>query len=230
MDSIGVAAEFKFADAEATARGEFTGYASVFGNMDLGGDIVEAGAFKETLAKRGSGGVAMLWGHDMRSPPIGKWLDLQEDDRGLVARGQLILDVAKARDVHALMREGALKGLSIGYRIPPGGAEMDRRGARRIKAADVHEISVVTFPMNQRAQVSRVKSADALTITEIKEIEDLLRDAGASGAERKRAVAVFKKWLQRDAEGPNDGASDEVIAAELAGLIRRNVNILAAKG
>jgi uncharacterized protein len=219
-------AEFKFADADATARGEFVGYASTFGNIDLGGDIVEAGAFRDTIQKRGAGGVAMLWGHDQRQPPIGKWLDLREDDRGLVARGQLILDVAKARDVHALMREGALKGLSIGYRIPAGGAEMDRRGVRRIKSADLMEISVVTFPMNTRAQVGRVKSADDLTTEDIREIEATLREAGLSRADAVKAISGFKAWLQRDAEVPITTPRDEVGAATLAEIIRRNIATL----
>jgi HK97 family phage prohead protease len=225
-ERIETAAEFKFMDAEATARGEFVGYASTFGNMDLGGDIVEAGAFRDTITKRGAGGVAMLWGHDPRQPPIGKWLELREDDRGLVARGQLILDVAKARDVHALMREGALKGLSIGYRLPPGGAETDRRGVRRIKSADVHEISVVTFPMNTRAQVSRVKSVEELTTEEIREIEATLREKGLSRADAVKAVSGFKAWLQRDAEVPITTPRDEVGAATLAEIIRRNIATL----
>lgn len=219
-------AEFKFVDADATARGEFIGYASTFGNVDLGGDIVEAGAFRDTITKRGAGGVAMLWGHDTRQPPIGKWLELREDDRGLVARGQLILDVARARDVHALMREGALKGLSIGYRIPPGGAEMDRRGARRIKSADLLEISVVTFPMNARAQVSRVKSVDDLTTEDIREIEATLRDAGLSRGDAVKAISGFKTWLRRDAEVPSTAPRDEADAASLAEIIRRNIATL----
>lgn len=218
-DRLEAPAEFKFADAEAAARGEFMGYASTFGNVDLGGDVVEAGAFRDTIARRGAGGVAMLWGHDTRQPPIGKWIELREDERGLVARGQLILDVAKARDVHALMREGALKGLSIGYRIPAGGAEMDRRGVRRIKAADVHEISVVTFPMNTRAQVSRVKAAKDLTTDDIREMEAALRDAGLSRNDAVKAIAGFKNWLQRDAED-TPAPREEVDAGGVGALAR----------
>lgn len=220
-DWIDGAAEFKFADAEAGARGEFVGYGSTFGNTDLGGDVVERGAFTETLKKRGPGDVAMLWGHDTRQVPIGKWLDMREDDRGLQVRGQLTLEIPKAREIHAALQAGTVKGLSIGYRVPPGGAEMDRGGrVRRLKALDVHEVSVVTFPMNTRAQVQRVKSVAALSVDEIKEIEDLLRDAGASGTERKRAVSVFKRWLQHDAGEPNTAPRDEAVAAELAALLR----------
>ncbi|HEV7455920.1 MAG TPA: HK97 family phage prohead protease [Roseococcus sp.] len=197
-DFIEASAEFKFADPEAAARGEFVGYASVFGNIDLGGDIVERGAFSSTLQKRGAGDVAMLWGHDVRQPPIGKWLELREDDRGLMAKGQLILDVAKARDVHALMKEGALKGLSIGYRVAEGGAEFERNGrVRRIKAVDLFEISVVTMPMNTRAQVQRVKGEGPT----IRDAEEALREAGFSRSEAKAILAHgFKAMPQRDAD------------------------------
>ena len=213
-----LSAEYKFADAEAAARGEFTGYASTFGNVDLGGDVVEKGAFAATLARRGAGGVAMLWGHDSRSVPIGKWLDLREDDRGLVARGQLTLDIPRARDVHAAMKEGTVKGLSIGYRIPPGGAEMDRGGKlRRIKAVDLFEVSVVTFPMNTRAQVARVKD---LLRDAAEEIEGTLRDEGLSKRQALRAVAVFKSLLLRDAGEPSTDCRDGGTAATKAALER----------
>lgn len=228
-DWLDGSAEFKFADADAGERGEFMGYGSIFGNTDLGGDIVERGAFAATLAKRGPADIAMLWGHDLRQVPIGKWLDMREDERGLQVRGQLTLDIPQARNVHAALRNGTVKGLSIGYRIPPGGAEMDRGGkVRRIKSVELFEVSVVTFPMNQRAQVARVKSAAQLSIEDIKEIEDLLRDAGASGAERKRAVSVFKSWLRRDAAAPESASRDEGAAAELADLLRRNIAIIAS--
>ena len=210
-DWIDGAAEFKFADAEAGARGEFVGYGSTFGNTDLGGDVVERGAFAETLKKRGPSDVAMLWAHDVRQVPIGKWLDMREDDRGLQVRGQLTLDIPRAREVHAALKEGTVKGLSIGYRIPAGGAEMDRNGRlRRIKSVDLFEVSVVTFPMNQRAQVARVKGADMT----IREFEAFLRDAGNFSAAAAKAIAAagYKAAQPRD-----EGA-----ASELAALIRRN--------
>lgn len=214
-DWIDGAAEFKFADAEAGARGEFVGYGSTFGNTDLGGDVVERGAFTETLKKRGPGDVAMLWGHDTRQVPIGKWLDMREDDRGLQVRGQLTLEIPKAREIHAALQAGTVKGLSIGYSVPPGGAEMDRGGrVRRLKALDVHEVSVVTFPMNTRAQVQRVKGADMT----IREFEAFLRDVGhfSNAAAKAIAASGYKAAQPRD-----EGA-----ASELAALLRRNTAIL----
>jgi HK97 family phage prohead protease len=200
-DQFDAPAEFKFIDDGAIARGEFIGYGSTFGNVDLGGDIIERGAFRDTLAKVKPSDIPMLWGHDTRQPPIGKWLEIKEDDRGLMVRGQLILDVAKARDVHALMKEGALRGLSIGYTVPDGGATFERNGRiRRIKKVDLIEISVVTMPMNPRANVSRVKGN--LTITDA---ERGLRDAGFSRSEAKAILAKgFKAISLRDAEEEAD--------------------------
>lgn len=200
-DQFDTAAEFKFASDDAAARGEFVGYGSTFGNVDHGGDIIENGAFRQTLSKSKPSDIPMLWGHDSRQPPIGKWLEIREDDRGLMVRGQLILDVGKARDVHALMKEGALRGLSIGYRIPDGGAAFERNGRiRRIKEVDLIEISVVTLPMNPKANVARVKSG--LTITDA---EKGLRDAGFSRSEAKAILAKgFKAISLRDAEEEAD--------------------------
>jgi uncharacterized protein len=216
-DWIDGAAEFKFADADAGARGEFSGYGAVFGNIDQGGDVIEKGAFADTLRKRGAGDIAMLWGHDIRQVPIGKWLEMREDDKGLQVRGQLTLDIPRAREVHAALKEGTVKGLSIGYRLAPGGAEMDRNGrVRRLKSVDVHEVSVVTFPMNHRAQVARVKGADMT----IREFENFLRDVGGFSVAAAKAIAAsgYKAAQPRD-----EGA-----ASELAALLRRNTAILAS--
>src|SRR5690349_20522687 len=95
--------------------GLFSGYASLFGVPDLGRDVVAPGAFAETLRARGPGGVRMLWQHDP-AEPIGRWLSLAEDARGLRVEGCLNLAVQRAREIDALMREGAVDGLSIGFR------------------------------------------------------------------------------------------------------------------
>ncbi len=136
--------------------GLFEGYASLFGIADLGKDIVERGAFRESLARRGPGGVKLLWQHDP-AEPIGRWLALTEDSRGLFVRGQLSLAVARAREIHALMREGAVDGLSIGFRSERARTE-PRSGLRRLERIDLWEISIVTFPMLPQARISAVKA------------------------------------------------------------------------
>ncbi len=139
------------------ADGVFEGYASLFGVADLGKDVVMPGAFADSLRKRGVPEVRLLWQHDP-AQPIGRWLHIEEDRRGLRVRGKLNLAVERARDIHALMREGAVDGLSIGFRVERARAERPT-GLRRLEKLDLWEISVVTFPMLPAARVSAVKMA-----------------------------------------------------------------------
>jgi HK97 family phage prohead protease len=141
--------------ATVTDTGVFEGYASLFGVADFGKDMVVPGAFAASLARRGIRGLRMLWQHDP-AQPIGRWLSITEDARGLHVRGKLNLAVERAREIHALMKEGAVDGLSIGYRVER--ARHDRAaGVRRLERLDLWEISVVTFPMLPGARVSGVK-------------------------------------------------------------------------
>jgi HK97 family phage prohead protease len=136
--------------------GLFVGYASVFGERDLGGDIVSAGAFQKSLASRPPARVRMLREHNVREP-IGTWTEIVEDAKGLKVTGKLVLDTVAGRETHALMKAGALDGLSIGYRTKS--ARMDRaKNARLLDEIDLHEISVVTFGMLPSATVTAVKS------------------------------------------------------------------------
>jgi HK97 family phage prohead protease len=139
-------------------EGEFSGYATVFNNQDHGRDIILPSAFAKSLQRRPAAKVKMLRQHDP-AEPIGIWLDLQEDGRGLKAKGKLILNTVKGRETHALMRAGALDGMSIGYRTLKD--RFDRaKGVRYLEELDLPEISIVTFPMNPRATVSSVKGQD----------------------------------------------------------------------
>ena len=115
------------------------------------------GAFADSLRKIGASGVKMLWQHDGKQP-IGVWTSLSEDTRGLKTRGRLNLAVARAREALALMKQGALDGLSIGFR--PVRVTRDKSsGMRRIHALELVEISLVTFPMLPQARVDSVKRA-----------------------------------------------------------------------
>lgn len=130
---------------------EFEGYASLFGIPDLGRDVVAPGAFADSLARRGPGGIRMLWQHDP-AEPIGRWLSLAEDRLGLRVRGRLNPAVARAREVASLLRAGDVDGLSIGFRV----VEARRERAppmRRLLRLDLWEISIVTFPMLPGARV-----------------------------------------------------------------------------
>ena len=135
--------------------GVFEGYASLFEIVDLGRDLVLPGAFRETLARRGAGQIKMLWQHEAKEA-IGAWLSIEEDARGLKVKGRLNLAVARAREVLALMRDGTVDGLSIGYRTEKSFTDK-MTGVRRLQKLDLWEISIVTFPMLPQARVSSLK-------------------------------------------------------------------------
>ncbi|MDO1581553.1 HK97 family phage prohead protease [Rhizobium oryzicola] len=150
----------KFANldlAGLSGDGTFSGYASVFGEVDLGKDVIERGAFSHSLVERGAAKVRMLYQHDPNEP-IGAWTTIREDERGLYVEGVLSPGVARAAEVFSLMKTGALDGLSIGFRTVRSRSE-PKSGVRRILEADLWEISVVTFPMLPSARVSNVKHA-----------------------------------------------------------------------
>jgi len=135
------------------------GYASIFGNLDLGDDIIHPGAFAKTLAERG-GKVRFLWQHDP-SEPLGKPIELHEDARGLFFKA-VISDTARGRDALALLRDGAIEGLSIGYESVKGGTDFENvngRTVRHLREVRLHEISLVSFPMNESAGVTALKTA-----------------------------------------------------------------------
>ena len=150
--------------ATIDADGTVEGYASLFGELDQARDMMMRGAFAETLSARGIRRVPMLFQHDP-SEPVGIWLELREDHRGLFARGRLIPEVARGRELLSLLRAGAIDGLSIGFRTSK--ARIDpRTRIRRIYAVDLWEISVVTFPMLTGARVRAVKRSQARTRAE----------------------------------------------------------------
>ncbi len=143
--------------ATIDADGTVEGYASLFGEIDEARDMVMAGAFARTLRLRGLRRIPMLFQHDP-AEPIGVWLELREDWRGLFARGRLIPDVKRAREVLALVRAGAIDGLSIGFKTVTGRIDAKTR-VRRLHDVDLWEISIVTFPLLADARVRAVKEA-----------------------------------------------------------------------
>lgn len=200
MKYLNVAAEYK-AIGEA---GTFSGYASVFGNIDLGGDIVERGAFKEIVTNN-EGKVVSLWQHDSRAP-IGV-ADVKQDDRGLLFDGSLVMEDPTARKALAHMKAGSVRGMSIGFDILPGGAEILESGLRLLKALKLWEISVVTWGMNPLAGVASAKNF-ARQVSTIRDFEDFLRDEGGfSNAQAKLLAAGGWRTLQqaRDESGGEGG-------------------------
>lgn len=141
-------------EIKATADGVIEGYGSIFGNEDLGGDIVEAGAFSASL---GAGRKPkMLYQHDA-DRVLGVWDTVAEDSRGLKLAGRIATRTTLGRDVAELAAMGAIDGLSIGYRTIDCESDGNRR---RIKEAELWEVSIVTFPMNTEARIDAAKAAD----------------------------------------------------------------------
>ena len=140
-----------------SAHGVFAGYASLFGARDGQGDIVMPGAFTDSLRRRGTSGVRMLFQHNP-AEPVGSWLEIRETQRGLYVLGRLDRNVQRGRELLSLLESGGIDGLSIGFRTVA--AKTDRLvKARRLLNVDLWEISLVTFPMLDGARVSNVTSA-----------------------------------------------------------------------
>ncbi|MEW5421396.1 HK97 family phage prohead protease [Amorphus sp. 3PC139-8] len=159
--------EVKFSPAPqptVAADGTFSGYATLFGRADLAGDVVAPGAFSAALAKKGPAGLKLLYQHDP-AEPIGRWLTIAEDRRGLFVRGRLTSETTKAREVRALMREGVLDGLSIGFKTVRSRTE-PKTGHRLLLEVDLWEISIVTFPMLPEARARAAKAAAVSVATD----------------------------------------------------------------
>lgn len=137
-------------------NGSFAGYASIFHVVDNQQDMMLAGAFASTLEK--SGGIKLLWQHNFEEP-IGYFTQLREDARGLYVEGKLLLDVQRAKEAHALLKAGAIAGLSIGY-VPVKYRIDPQTGVRLLEEVDLYEISLVTFPANEQATVHAVKQEE----------------------------------------------------------------------
>jgi hypothetical protein len=156
----------------ALGADEFEGYASLFGVADSAGDVVSAGAFAKSLKNRGVGKVRMLYQH-FAHEPIGVWEAIREDARGLYVRGRLVTDTQRGREVLALLNEGALNGLSIGFRTVR--ARRDAKSATRtLLEIELWEISVVTFPLLAGSQVTAVGKKNGVART-IGAAADVLR-------------------------------------------------------
>ena len=185
-------------DEEEEDYGKFEGYGSIFGNKDLGNDVIMQGAFAKSLKKKKPNQVKLLYQHktDM---PIGVFDEIREDEKGLYVKGRLALQTQAGKEAYELMKMGALDGLSIGFRVNPKEVEYDRRANKRIiKEVELMEVSLVTFPMNPKATIHAVKGEDI----SIREWENGLRDAfNLSRSEAKVAAgAVHKSFDQRDAD------------------------------
>jgi uncharacterized protein len=203
--------EFKHLSLEwkSDDQGMIEGYGSVFDVVDQGGDIIAPGAFRQSLA---SGRKAkMLFQHDP-SAVVGVWSTLEEDQKGLRVSGKMLTSVKAGAEAYELVKAGAIDGLSIGFRTIKS---MDRNGKRVIMQAELWEVSLVTFPMNEMARIDAVKAAEMPR----DEIERLLTlRAGLSRSVARKLLADGYEGI-KDMRGAVDGAE------ELAELLRQRAAI-----
>lgn len=200
---------FKFQVKDISEDGTFSGYASTFGNEDLGGDIVAPGAFKKTISENPD--VPILWGHDEL---IGINKHAEEDRKGLYVEGELNLDVQRGREAYSLAKQRAVKGLSIGFTPVTVDYSRAKEGVRILKEVKLYEYSLTPFPMNERAGISSIKSMDD-AVVEMARMEKFLSRQSLSLKERdalQRKFAQFLALLATSPSNPIGGAGDPAAA------------------
>lgn len=204
---------------EIDSDGRIEGYASIFGNVDQGGDIVMPGAFKRSCERMRMTGrkMPMLWQHDP-SQPIGAWDVAAEDSKGLRVQGRVLDAVSRGREAIALLKADAISGLSIGYRTLDSEYRDTERGSlREIKEAELWETSLVTFPMNPEATVTDVKQ-----LSSPREVEQLLRKSGVPGTFAKLlALHGYEGAMERLHSDRRDAGEAELKAEALSGLVAK---------
>jgi uncharacterized protein len=201
--------------------GTFEGYASLFNREDLGHDVILPGAFRDTLANRAATQIKLLFQHDP-GQPIGIWDEIREDTRGLFVRGRLMTEVARAREVLALMRAGAIDGLSIGFKMLKGRRDA-KSGIRRLEKVELWEISIVTFPMLPGARVAAVKAQpfSALTPTPREFERWLMQDAGLTRTEARALISSGLKGFAATRDAGRQLTSDARLAEIISAAAHR---------
>lgn len=171
--------------------GLIEGLAAAYGNVDMGGDRIMPGAFHKSLAAS-SAPIPMLLHHKL-DRPIGRWDSVIETSGGLLAKGKITMEAADGREAHALARDGALRGLSIGYKAVDWKHD---KGVRNLIELALHEVSLVTIPMNPLTRITNVKS-----ITGARDIEDILGQIdGLSRRKVKAAASAAWRAINEDSD------------------------------
>jgi len=205
-------------EIRASEDGTIEGYGSVFGVKDNYDDIIAPGAFLASLKAHKAAGTlpAMLWQHDP-SEPIGVWTEMVEDSKGLRIKGSLALDTVRGKEAHALLKMGALNGLSIGFMSKQWAYDRDTE-VRTLTEIDLWEVSLVTFPANEKARVTNVKASEGLATP--KDAERILRDAGFSRADATALVSS----VMRMGEERSDSAKSAAQAMKAANRLLRSLS------
>lgn len=197
MNELDFALDTKALDDE----GHITGLAAGYGNLDFGGDVMLPGSLSKSLEGRSS--VPMLLFHDHKRP-AGVWKHFEETNDGLLMKGKISVGTATGKEAHTLVKDGALGGLSVGI------GEIKARlvgKARHIASAFLHEVSLVTIPMNPMTRVLDVKDiVTAGDLPTVRQFEEFLRDAG--GFSKSLAAAIASKATPLLNRGEPDAADE----------------------
>jgi HK97 family phage prohead protease len=188
--------DFRFDIKEVKENGEFEGLAATYGNVDHGGDVIEPGAFTKTISERPE--IPVLWSHDPREP-IGLG-SIEDSDKGLVIKGKLELDLPEAEKAYIRLKKKLVKGLSIGFETVK---KARKAGVRRLQEIKLWEVSLVTFPMNDLAQVTAVKNKDG------EEKVDFNTALDAAELWAKRTQMLFALWDSLDSIIFDNNLGDE---------------------
>lgn len=202
------------------ASGKFEGYGAVFGNKDLGDDIILPGAFEE-VKTTSDGMLRIALYHDLWQ--LAGKARFTQDDHGLHIDGQMNLNVSYAKDAYELMKDGTLDGMSVGFNILPGGSAWESHGdeaVRIISKAELWEVSIVPFGMNPEAKIDSVKEAFS-----VRSFEKFLRGEGHSKKEAVAMASCLQKLVQRDAGTSLDGLGDPgTITGEMLGDLKHAIS------
>lgn len=203
--------------------GTFSGYGAMFGNVDSYGDVIQQGAFKNSLKEWGGRGKfpPMLLQHggmgvmadDML--PVGEWTEMSENSDGLMVEGRLFaMNTERGQYIYEGLKAGVLDGLSIGYQtVGVEYGDGKKSPERTLTEIKLWEVSIVTFPANPKARVTGVKN---WTPEELRDLETALRREGLSRTDAERAVWGFRKWQLGAPAAPDTAHREDVAPDELA--------------
>lgn len=196
----------------------FEGYASVFGGDDSYNDTIEAGAFAETLKNHAV--PKMFINHRSWELPVGKWISIEEDETGLLVKGELTVGMSSADDLRAAMKHGTIDGMSIGFMLGRDDYEWKENMSGRVikRVSELFEISVVTFPADGAARIDQASVKGALdSLQTVTDFENFLRDSGGFSKGLATALASrAREIFRRDAGGSNEAKALAEVSKMLA--------------
>lgn len=206
---------------DGDGRNKIVGLGSTFGNIDQVGDVIERGAFQKCLKRcREMGRKIVMLDHHKMDQPVGVWERIEETEKGLECEGRLTMGVQRAKELRDLVMDGAIDGLSIGFRALDYYNDPDT-GVRYLTEIDLREISLVSMPANESAKIEALKTA-APNIKTARDFEKALRETLGFSANAAKSIAAggFKAPETRDVSEAFDTADLRDVVARLKQSLR----------